>query len=423
MNIRKICILIISFLILSAHYGFAQDILTWQECVQQAKENNPDLISALEDINQASSDKDISISTMAPQVDVGASVNRSKTGDSRRSDTYAYDITGRQLLYDGFKTASEVTKAQKIILAEQYNYAVVSSNIRLDLRNAFAELMRAQDLVGITKSIAERRKQNQELVELRYESGRESKGSLLAADADLAQAEFEVAQAGRNVTLSQRNILKTIGLSKMRPWQVQGEFVLNKDYNDKPDLDLLAETTPFISELIYKKEASRYNLNSKEADFFPKVYADGSMGKTYDTWPPRDRKWSAGLSVSLPIFEGGSRVAEVSKATSQLSQAEADERSGRDSVLATLELAWKDLKDAIANVSVKNKFLVAGQERAKITRAQYAIGLATFNDWIIIEDNLVKSKKAYLNAQADMLYAEAYWVQAIGGTLEHDQEQ
>ena len=62
---------------------------------------------------------------------------------------------------------------------------------------------------------------------------------------------------------------------------------------------------------------------------------------------------------------------------------------------------------------------MADEERAKITRAQYATGLATFNDWIIIEDNLVRSQKAYLDAQASLLLAEAYWIQAIGGTLEY----
>ncbi len=423
MNIKQVSILIVSCFTLSAHSGLAQDTFTWQECIRQAKDNNPDLISAIETVKQVTSDKDISLSAMGPQIDIDASTKRSKTGDGPRSDTYAYNLTGQQLLFDGFKTASEVTKAQKVILAQQYNYAVTSSNVRLDLRTAFVELMRAQDLIGITNSIAQRRKQNQELVKLRYDSGRESKGSLLAADADLAQAEFEVAQAKRNIILSQRNLSTAVGFSMMHLWIAEGKFSLDKAYSDKPDIDLLAEATPFISELISKKEASRYNLSSKEADFFPKIYANGSLGKTYDTWPPRDKKWSAGMSVSLPIFEGGSRIAEVTKANSQLSQAEADERSGRDSVLATLERAWKDLKDAIANVSVQNKFLMADEERAKITRAQYAIGLASFNDWIIIEDNLVKSKKAYLNAQSDMLYAEAYWIQAIGGTLEYDQEQ
>ncbi|MFA5069642.1 MAG: TolC family protein, partial [Candidatus Omnitrophota bacterium] len=62
------------------------------------------------------------------------------------------------------------------------------------------------------------------------------------------------------------------------------------------------------------------------------------------------------------------------------------------------------------------------EERAKITRSQYSTGLASFNDWIIIEDNLVKAQKAYLDTRADMLIAEAYWIQAIGGTLEYDEK-
>ena len=65
----------------------------------------------------------------------------------------------------------------------------------------------------------------------------------------------------------------------------------------------------------------------------------------------------------------------------------------------------------------------AAEERAKITRAQYATGLSAFDDWIIIENNLVSAEKAYLDAQANMLISEAYWIQAIGGTLEYDKEK
>ena len=70
---------------------------------------------------------------------------------------------------------------------------------------------------------------------------------------------------------------------------------------------------------------------------------------------------------------------------------------------------------------MQKKFLEAVNERAKIASAQYESGLISFDDWIIIENNLVTYKKSHLNAQADMLDAEAYWIQAIGGTLEYDQ--
>ncbi|MCW8799239.1 MAG: TolC family protein, partial [Prosthecochloris sp.] len=49
--------------------------------------------------------------------------------------------------------------------------------------------------------------------------------------------------------------------------------------------------------------------------------------------------------------------------------------------------------------------------------AQYSNGLISFDDWVIIEDNLVSSKKSYLNAEAELLLAEAQWMKAKGVTL------
>ena len=407
-------------MLLSSNLAYSEEGITWQECVHLAKEKNPELASAVEKVEQAKKDIDIDLSGILPQVDSELRGVRSESDNRDTSDTYSYGIGGQQLLFDGFKTSSEVSNSVKNFQAQQYDYDVTSSNIRLSLRSSFVGLMRSQDLIIITESIAERRRQNLELVKLRYEGGREHRGALLTAEADLAQAEFEIAQARRGVVLSQRELTKGLGLDKMEPVEARGGFSVQKDYMDKPDLDSLADTTPFLRELIARKEAARYNLNSKEADFFPKVYVDGSLGRSEGSWPPRVDEWSAGFSVSLPLFEGGRRVAETLKAKSQLNQARSDERSGRDSVLVTLERAWKDLRDAVTNVSVQKKFLSAAEERAKISRAEYSTGLTSFNDWIIIEDNLVKAQKAYLNAQADMLIAEAYWVQAIGGTLDYD---
>jgi outer membrane protein TolC len=420
MNIKKLSILIAICCFTGINFSYSQDVLTWQECVQQAKQHNPELASAIEDITQAISDKDISLSAVLPQIDTEASAKKSKSSGRDKTDSYSYGVSGRQLIFDGFKTASDMASASNIIRAQQYNYDLVSSNIRLDLKRSFISLIRAQELVRIAENITQRRKQNFELVNLRYKGGREHKGALLTAEADLAQAEFEVEQARRSILLSGRELLKYIGQPRELPLKAEGEFSLREGYAAKPDIDYIADSTPFLQELIAKKDAAANDLNSREADFMPKVYLGASFGRINDDWPPRHDEWSAGVSVSLPIFEGGRRISEVSKSRSRLNQAISGTRSGRYTVLIALERSWKDLQDSITNVSVQKRFLEAADERAKITRAQYSTGLATFNDWIIIEDNLVKAQKAYLNAQAEMLVAEAYWIQAIGGTLEYD---
>lgn len=406
-----------------AVYAEEVQVLTWKDCIRDAVNKNPNLIYAKEELKQAEADKKIAQSVGMPQIFTELAGSKSKAAASQsETDSYSFAITGKQLLFDGSKTSSDIKETKENIKASRYNYAVVSSNVRLDLRTAFVELLHAQELISLTENIALRRRQNLDLVKLRYDAGREHKGSLLTAEADLAQAEFEIVQAKRSIPPKQRQLSKGLGLVKIRPLRVKGKFSIQEDYSVKPDIEYLADTTPFLNELIAKKEAARYNLRSARADFFPKVYLNSSIGKTSSDFPPDQSEWSAGLSLSLPIFEGGSRLAEVSKAKSKLNQAGADERSRKDSVLVTLESTWTNLQDAMTNVSVQKKFMDAAEERARIASAQYETGLISFDDWIIIENNLVSARKTFLKAQADMLLTEAYWIQATGGTLEYDEE-
>ena len=125
--------------------------LGWQECVREAKQNHPDLVSAEEELNQAKANKAIAISGLLPQISGSLSEKTSKTATKDKTDTYSYSITGKQLLFDGLKTPHNVASAVKDVKSAQYSYEVTSSNIRLKLRTAFVELLKAQELLQITK--------------------------------------------------------------------------------------------------------------------------------------------------------------------------------------------------------------------------------------------------------------------------------
>lgn len=400
----------------------AEEILTWEDCVQEAKQKHPDLISAEEVLNQAKATKAINQSGALPQITTSLSGKTQEATSGATTDTYAYDISAKQLLFDGFKTAHNIASATEDVKSAQYSYDVTSSNVRLNLRSAFAKLLKAQDLLSISEDIAKRRKQNLELVELRYEAGREHRGSLLTAQADLAQAELDLTQSRRDIDLAQRRLTKELGRAKLLPIKVKADFEIKHVDRKRPDFERLGESNPFLLELMAKKEAARFDLKFAQADFFPEVYASASAGKSDSHWPPSNDAWSTSVSLSLPIFEGGSRIAQVSKARAALNQAQADERSGKDSVILTLEESWKEWQDAIDTVQVQQKFLEAREERAKITQAQYSTGLISFDNWTIIEDDLVNTRKSFLNTQADALIAEANWIQAKGGTLEYDEK-
>lgn len=395
----------------------AEEMLSWENCVAEAKTGHSDLISAEEKLQQAKAGQRIVTSRFLPQIGSSLSLGVSKADDQDKSDSYSYGVSGKQLIFDGFKTFYDRASAAENVKSAEYNYKLVSSNLRSRLKTAFADLLRAQELLKITEQIAARRKQNVELVTLRYQAGREHRGSLLNAQANMAQAEAEVSQAKRNIELAQRRMVKELGRPKFSPLLVKGDFAI-KNSEQKPDFESLSKNTPVLLNFTTRRESARLGVKAAEADFYPQVSASASANRSSSEWPPDREGWSAGASLSFPLFSGGSRLFEVSRSKSVLNQIEADERSQRDGVILDLQQAWIDLQDAVENVEVQKKFLEAAEERAKITNAQYSIGLVTFDSWIIIEDDLVRTKKSFLNSQVNALVAESKWAQAKGETLD-----
>jgi len=416
---RKVILIVLSIFVASVAVSVYGEVFTWPECVREALQNNSDLLSAKEKIKQTLQDKKITRSILLPQITAGISSKKSRTTTKNVSNTYSYNLTGKQLLFDGFKTIYDIRSASLSVKAVEYEYREVSSSVLFNLREAFVNLLKAQKLVSLTEEIAERRKKNLELVRLRYEAGREHKGSLLTAQASLAQAEFEVTQAKRNLVLAQRKLLKELGRESFSPIVVKGEFDI-KIEREVPDFERLVLDIPEFKKAVVYKNIAGFNLKSAQAYFFPEVSLNSSIDRTSSDWPPDEEEWSVGLSLSFSLFEGGSRIAEVSKAKSQLKEKEAEEKSLKDSLIFTLQEAWTEFQNAFDKVDVQKKYLEAAEERAKIASAQYSTGLISFDDWTIIEDNLASAQKAYLNAQAEALIVQAWWIKVKGGILEDE---
>ena len=395
--------------------------MSWEQCVSEAVKAHPDLYSALAVLQQAEADKSITKGALLPQLSFG--VNSSESGSIGKgagsSSALSYSLSAQQLLYDGQKTSSQIASNAEAIKAAQYNVNAVSANLRFALRSAFTQLLKAQDLVGLTVEIADRRQNNVRLISLRYQGGREHIGSLRQAEADLAQAQFEVSQAKRGLILAQTNLASALGRDTHQPLKVQGTFNVSDFSTSKPDLALLVKDHPLFQQLDTRSKAARFDLDASRSAFSPQLYLNSSVGRgAFDRLPTDAANWSAEVTVSVPIYEGGSGRARVAKASAVLSQQNALEKSGFLLLYNALEQSWKSFQDARQAVLVQNKQLLAATDRSKIANAQYSNGLVTFNDWVIIENNLVNAKKNYLNAEADMLLAEAQWIQSKGGALE-----
>ncbi|HQP91221.1 MAG TPA: TolC family protein, partial [Candidatus Omnitrophota bacterium] len=389
--------------------------------------NNPELISSLAVLDQSKASKSITQSALFPQINANVGASTSKTGKGETSstatpgtrDTYSYGVTRSQLVFDGMQTINNVRGAQEDVKASKEAYRFTSASIRFSLRSAFITLLRAQDLIKVTEDIVRIRRDNLILITLRYESGLEHKGALLTAEANMAQASYEFEQAKRNLDFAQWQLLKEMGRDKFEQISVIGDFSVVDTAKEKPNFDDIVEKNPSVLEAVAQKNSASFGISSAKGAFLPEITGAASADRSGSHWPPQTSGWSAGLDLNMPIFEGGLKFAQLDQAKALYEQRKADEKDIRNSAYVALEQRWADLRDALENVDVSKKSLLATEERSKIAQAQYSTGFIGFDDWIIIENDLVSAKKSYLDSQASALLAEANWILAKGETLEY----
>ncbi|MBN1526148.1 MAG: TolC family protein [Candidatus Omnitrophica bacterium] len=408
----------------------AEQAMAWRECVAEAAKNNPQLIAAVEVVKGQQAAKTVVTSGLLPQFDgtFGASRAQSASNDNTSgiresiTNSYSYGVNGSQLIFDGFTTYNKVRAAAENVAAARYAYRFTSSTVRLDLRAAFINLLKAQELIRVAEEIFKIRKDDLNRVTLRYQSGLEHKGALMTAQANLADAELGLAQARRDVVLSQRQMTKEMGRRKFEPMSVEGTFEVKDSAREQPDLERLADATPSVMQAASQTRAAAATVDAALGTFAPQV--SGTMGankaNTNSQWPPRGNEWDMGISVSMPLFDGAQRLGQLAQDRAAYKQAQESQRNTRDAAIVNLEDAWVALQNAMDLVRVQRMTLDATQERSRIAESQYSAGFMTFDNWIIIEDDLVRSKRAYLDAEAAALVAEAKWIQAKGETLEYE---
>jgi outer membrane protein TolC len=412
----------LSFLIiyfLAYNQAFSENsYITWAECVQLTLKNNPDIMSAKEKLEQARAAKGMTRGSVLPSINANASYGHriAGTNNTGNPDSYSYSASARQLLFDGLKSVYDLKRADIQISSAEMSYLSKEIDTIYNARCCFIDLMKAENYISITEEIYKRRMANYNLVKMRYNAGRENKGSLLSSEADILNSKNSMENAKLNLELSKKALCTTMGFPKFeKSFTVALNFSTNIDTGMQPDFSYIAENNPILRQMVLNTESAEYAHKSSISEFFPKIYAGLNASANGDSPRPTNKNLSVGLEASIPIFQGGSRYYAEKKTESEYRQARIEQGGTKNSILLTVERAWVNLQIKSQNLTVQETYLKAAQERSKIAESQYSIGLISFNEWNIIEESMVNSINSHLNAKADLLYAEAIWVQATGG--------
>lgn len=396
----------------------ASEALTFQRVIENASSAHPDLNAARERLRITNFNRKAAAAPFLPQVSVGASYDRSGAdpegpGIVPADDDYDVSATARQNLYAGGRDTALYRRrqAEQSVAAADLN--ATRAAVSFDVKAAFARLLFSQSQATLSRSIDKRRADNVRLVGLRYEAGREHKGSYLRSRANAHQARFEVSQADRALRVAQRELLRSMGESEFDVVTATGALAVALPAA-LPDFRALATEVPAVRSAQANLVAAETDVAFARSQLLPGFDASASAGRGGGEWPPRDDRWSAGLSLSLPIFQGGSGVYGLKAARAATARSQEQTRSVIDETALDLESTFASFADAAEGADVQAEFLAAAEVRAEIARSQYTSGLLSFEDWDLIESDLITAQKNHLSSLRDAVVAEADWERAQG---------
>jgi outer membrane protein TolC len=404
--------LLLAILLMSGLTAASAQTLTWEDCRQEVARNNPELRSAREAVEQAQAQYRARWGVFLPSVQAGAGYDWSGR-DSETSESGSWRASASQNLFSGFRDSARVRAAAAAVEAAQCRLERRRADISHELAQAFAALLFAQDWVALSAQIHERRLENLRLVDLRFQEGREHKGSLLRSQALARQSDFEAAKAGRDLRVARENLAKAMGWPGASTLVVTGDWTLLPAAPQSNVLDLV-EATPEHRLAQADRRQAQANLAVARSDDYPSLDLNGSFGRSGSGWPPDQDQWGVGVSLSWALFRGGQTWNTVSAAQAAERGAQADAAATDLAVRAALEQALAALADAVENVEVQEQFLVAAEVRAQIARSQYSNGLLSFQDWDTIENDLMDKQKAVLQSRRAALLARAGWLRTQG---------
>ncbi len=387
--------------------------MTWKDSIKLAIQNNLELQIAESNVTAAEAQVIGSKSGFYPQLSASISDNQFSSNQSV-SNSYLAQLNLSQNIFSGFSDLNKLNLAESNLVIARANLQIVKAKLSYDLKNAYESLYYAEAFAQLTADIEHRRESNLRNVELRFDGGRENKGSVLLSKAYFLQSQYEDLQAHRQLILAEELLRRILGVSPKTDIKLKYSLMLTSTVLKEPDYSALVLDTPDYKSAVAQAVSARIEVDTAQAGFYPSLDFNGSYGKIDSQFFPASEKWNLGLTLTLPLFNGGRDYAATKSAAAKSISATKAKNSLIKQIIEKLHSTYLDYAESFEKDKVDESFKKAAEVRAEIARNKYNNGLMSFEDWDLVENDLINRQKTFLFSKKNRTISEAAWEQAQG---------
>jgi outer membrane protein len=333
-------------------------------------------------------------------------------------DSYGSSVTVAQPLFTGGALLANLGVAHAQDVTAQANLANTEQDVILNTQKAYYEVLKAQELVNVAKSLVESSDEHLNSARQKVAAGLRSKTEILRWEVQKANAESYIVRAENALEIARPALNQVLGLELDVNYQVSP--VEDVDVQVPPEqaqqIDIALRRNPAVDVMRANVDLADAQVKVARSNFTPKV----SLAYNY-SWEANNtlaldsyKTWTVGIITQFPIFNGFRDYTELQKAhalKNQMKEVQSDFTRGLE---LQVKQASAGLKAGKKQMVLVEKALALAEENNRVVEKSYDVGLASNLDYLDAQNALNQARWDYVDAKYDYLLAKATLARIMG---------
>jgi outer membrane protein len=211
-----------------------------------------------------------------------------------------------------------------------------------------------------------------------YSAGRVAQLDVTTAEVNLANANVNLIHARNQVRIAKLQLENAMGVYPTREYTVRQTFdTIQFDLSIDSVRAIAFNRRPEYVSAQSRLEANKSLLTAAWDMHLPTISATGGYTWSNFEISPLFNRWTAGLTVSLPIFQGFAINGQVEQAQANVEAAQANLNVLSESIKLEVEQNYLSLREAADRISATDKLVDRAEEALNLAVKQYTAGVGT----------------------------------------------
>jgi outer membrane protein TolC len=416
---------ILLLIVLCPFFALAGQTMTLDQCLTYGFENNPTLKGADYQVAATRENAKSLRADFLPSLSTSYSLNRlqNQSAHGPTEEDYLdqnarnFSVRVSQVLFAGFKIANTHDKAKIDIERTRAERELARLELAYNIQLTFFQLMKAKEDVKVAQDSIERLEQGVKSAQAYFEKQLISRAEVLSARVDLADARQQASIAGNEVN---RKRIALFSLMNM-PMDPAVAFTGGLDFFDggyPAEFDqcwqIAKDNRPDIESLEKQVAMLEKDMDIASGSYLPQIKLDlgyHDQDRDYDApvetfsgsveRDQRNRYWSAGVTASWELFDGGRSWYRRKKSLNQVYQVREQIKEIQLFIREGIRKALFSIAEADDRTAAAKVAVTAARENYAMEERRLEAGLTTIPMLLDAQIRLARAQGNYTRAMLD----------------------